>query len=109
FSAAVVLAWSTGNASFHPSIAIILDITPWAITFYTLTLVAASAYQFWDDLVKRPALVVGLLLDTLAVGVYAAFTVIWRHDSAFVPGAPVYVVTGALLLTTVALCYSCQK
>lgn len=86
-----------------------LDISPWAITFYSLTLVATTLYQIWDDLAKMPGRAVGLFLVAAGVSNYAAFTVIWRHDASFVPGTTVYLVAISLLLMAIAFCYSCQK
>jgi hypothetical protein len=105
-SLVVVGAWATGNPRFTPRLEIAVDVTPWALTFYSLTLIGSTFNEFWAKLGEHPALGVGLILNAMAVTLYASFMVIWRHDPTFTPGAPVYIVTLALLLISIWLCYT---
>lgn len=104
-SGVFVLAWQSGNPNFKPSMKIAVDVSPWALTFYTLALIGSTLNGLWPKISDHPGLGGSLILVAIAVGAYAGFMVIWRHDSTFVPGAPVYFVTGLLLLVAVVLCY----
>lgn len=108
-STLIIFAWTTGVPNFAPRIDVILDVSPWALTFYTLTLIGSTLNGFWAKLPDHPALGAALIAVASAVGIYAAFTIIWRHDNNFVPGAPVYLVTIILLIISVGLCYKSQS
>ena len=101
----VIMAWASGSPHFTPNIRIALDVSPWALTFYALTLIGSTLNEFWPKLATHPALGVALFLVAGSVTLYAAFMVIWRHDPAFVPGLPVYGVTIVLLFISVILCH----
>ena len=104
-SAIVVLAWQSGEPKFVINWHIILDVSPWTLTFYCITLIGASINALWPNLSDHPALVGSLMLVAIAVALYASFIVIWRHDPAFSPGTPVYIVTFILLAISIPLCY----
>ncbi|MFP6731886.1 MAG: hypothetical protein VCD50_17255 [Alphaproteobacteria bacterium] len=104
-SIVIILFWMSGNPNFAPRIDIILDVSPWALTFYTLTLIGSTLNGFWPKLPEHPVLGGALIAVAFVVGIYAAFTIIWRHDNSFTPGVPVYFVAIMLLLTAVGLCY----
>jgi len=108
-SAIVVLAWWTGQPQFPINWRIIVDVTPWALTFYCITLIGATMNDLWADLLAHPALGLSLMMVALAVALYAAFIVIWRHNPAFVPGTPVYVSTFILLGISIVLCHQGAK
>jgi hypothetical protein len=104
-SLVIVLLWRSGNPAFRMNMEVILDVSPWALTFYALTLIGSALNEKWDKLATHGVLVGALIVVALAVAVYASFIVIWRHDPRFVAGASVYFVTILLLLVSVALCH----
>lgn len=101
----VIGLWMSGNPDFVPDKRIILDVTPWALAFYTLALVGSSLNGLWPKLSKHTVIGAWLVILALVVMLYAALTVIWRHNGNFVAGAPVYYVTGCLLVLAVVLCH----
>ncbi len=105
-SAIVILAWMTGSPGFKPDMGIIVDVSPWALTFYMLGLIGSTIEGLWPKLSTHPVLGLSLIVVAFAVGLYAAFIVVWRHDSKFIPGLPVYFVTGLLFICSVALCHA---
>ena len=105
-SAATILLWMSGNPDFRPSMPIIVDLSPWALVFYTLTLLGATLNELWPKVSEHPTLGGFLAVTALAVGVYASFIVIWRHNSAWRPTGPVYVFTGVLLVVSVFLSHA---
>jgi hypothetical protein len=108
-SAAVVLAWWSGEQKFLINWHIIVDVSPWALTFYCITLIGATMNDLWPNLSAHPALGVALIIVALAVALYASFIVIWRHDPTFSPGTSVYVVTFMLLAISIPLCHEGTK
>lgn len=105
-SAIFILLWMSGNPGFKPSISLILDISPWALVFYTLTLLGATLNELWPNVSQHQMLGGSMGVTAFAVGVYAAFIVIWRHNATWQPGGPVYVVTGVLLAVSVFLSHA---
>ncbi len=101
----VAYAWASGNPGFRPSLSIAADVSPWALTFYSLTLIGSTLNDFWPKLTTKPVLGSALILVAVAVLLYTSFIVIWRHNPTFVPGKPVYGVTLVLLCSSVALCH----
>jgi len=95
----------TGNPDFKPNMKIIADVSPWALAFYTLTLVGSALNELWPKISQHQAIGLGLFIVSLAVTVYASFTVIWRHSGTFVPGESVYYVMLVLLGCAVWLCH----
>jgi hypothetical protein len=55
-SSMVIFAWVTGSPSFKPYFGIALDVSPWALTFYSLTLVGSTLNEFWPRLGNNTAL-----------------------------------------------------
>jgi hypothetical protein len=108
-SIGVVLLWQTGNPNFRISWPIILDVSPWALTFYCFTLIGTTMNDLWPNFKDRPILVIGLIVVALMVAIYASFMVIWRHDPNFRPGTNVYVVTFIFLGISIPLCYAGAK
>lgn len=105
-SAVVAMLWWTGDKNFQINWPLIVeDVTPWALTFYAITLIGATMNDFWSKLPRHPGLGLALILTAVAAAIYGAFIVIWRHNSAFSPGTGVYTVTFILLLISVGLCY----
>jgi len=109
-SVIVVLAWRSGQPQFPINWYLIVeDITPWALTFYCITLIGATMDDLWPELQQHPGLGLSLIMVALAVALYASFIVIWRHDRNFTPGVPVYVVTFLLLTLSIVLCHEGAK
>jgi hypothetical protein len=105
-SAIVVLLWSTGQPQFPINWTLVVgEMTPWALTFYCITLIGASMYNLLPTIAQRPALGGGLMFAAIAVSLYAGMIVIWRHDPTFNASVRVYAVTGGLLIFSVYLCH----
>ena len=108
-SAVAVIFWETINPNFKARWEVIFDVTPWALTFYTITLIGATMNDLWPKLGTHPGLGVGILAVGFSVGLYAALIVIRRHDQSFVPGTQGYAVTLILLALSVILCHQATK
>lgn len=108
-SAIVALVWETGQPAFHMDVKVIFDVTPWALIFFTMALLGSGFNDIWADLGNHRVLAIFLVVDVFAVLLYASFIVIWRHNSAFVPGNGVYVVTIILLAASIMLCHSAAR
>jgi len=102
-SGVVILMWISGNPEFQPSIPVMLDVSPWALVFFTLTLLGGTLNELSQNRTQHPTLNWSLEVTALAVGIYAAFIVIWRHNANWHAGQPVYVVTIILLVISVFL------
>jgi len=108
-SAIFAFAWSTGPNTFSPDLAIIVDITPRALSFYCLVLISISVSQIWHKLSANPFVGGSAIVMGALVAVYYAFTVVWRHDTAYMPSAETYYVTLVLTIGSVIVCHMCQR
>jgi hypothetical protein len=108
-SALVVLAWQSGNPSFKADWSVVLDVTPWALTFYTVTLIGSTMNDLWPKLGNHKGLGSSLMMVAFSVTLYASLIVIWRHDASFIPGRSVYMVTFILLGISVVLCHRASE
>ena len=105
-SGVIILLWMSSRPYFMPNLSIIMDVSPWALTFYSLTLIGATLNELWPKFSNHRSLGVWLICVAFAVGLYASFIVVWRHDDSFTPTpAGVYFVTLLLLMAAVALCH----
>ena len=102
-SVLVIGLWATGTVTFEPKWSVVVDISPWALVFFSLTLLGATLNELWPRVSSHPTLTLNLALTAFAVALYAAFIAIWRHDVNWKPGPAVYWVTGALFVLAVAL------
>lgn len=96
--------WSLAD-TFHPELKVLVDLTPWALATYSLTLVGSALRIFWPQFLTRSWLGVGLIVVAGADTIYYAFMVIRRHDPAFAVSSSAYVVTGVLVSASILLCY----
>jgi hypothetical protein len=101
----VALSWSTGPTNFKMRADVILDVTPWALLFYSITLICVTMNDFWPKLSRHPVLGWGLIGIAIAASVYSSFIVIWRHDPHFETTSPIYFVTLMLLFPCIILCH----
>jgi hypothetical protein len=108
-SALAVLFWESIEPTFKTKWDVIVDVTPWALTFYTITLIGATMNDLWPKLGDHPTLGVSILIVGFSVGLYAALIVIRRHDPTFVPGTQGYTLTLILLILSVILCHQATK
>lgn len=105
-AALFIWLWSTGDARFTPDYGnAIANVSPWALTFYSLTLLGSTLHAFLPKMNKHQGLGISMIVVALAVCVYAGFIAVWRHNSGFEPGVQVYGVTLVLLLITITICY----
>lgn len=102
------LWWSVDNG-FGPNLAVIIDLTPWAIAIYSLTLIGSTFQTFWPNHSKRPALTAWLIGITAANLVYFAFLVVKRHNAAYAPPTSAYYVAGILMFVAIVFCYRASK
>ena len=101
-----VLLWSTGAKGFTPDYGkVIGNVSPWALTFYSLTLIGSTFHAFLPKFKDHIGLGIFIIIVGGAVCVYASFIAVWSHDSNFVPGIEVYFVTVVLLVASIWLCY----
>jgi hypothetical protein len=101
----VVFFWWTAKPDFTIDWHIVLDLTPWVLTFYTTTLISATMADFSPKFSNHLVLGSSLLAAGFAVALYASLIVLLRHDPAFKPGGGVYFMTILLLLVSVGLCH----
>jgi hypothetical protein len=106
FSGIAMLLWKSGNPAFKPDLHVLLDVSPWALTFYSLTLISSTMNEFWKNISEHPMLGGSLITVAIAVGLYASFIVIWRHDSHFTSRPPIYGVALLLLVVSVVLSHA---
>jgi hypothetical protein len=105
----VALLWETGQPNFHMNWKVIIDVTPWALTFFTMALLGSGFNDIWRDLGQQQATAAFLVVDAIAVLIYASFIVIWRHSPNFEPGTGVYVLTLILLASSVVVCHEAAR
>ena len=105
----VALGWSTGPTQFHMKPEVILDVTPWALLFYSITLICVTMNDLWPNLNQHPVLGWGLIGVAIVASIYASMIVIWRHDPKFESSGPIYFVTLLLLLVSIILCHQSAK
>jgi hypothetical protein len=105
-SAAVVSLWQMGPRSFPIDWSIVCDdVSPWALSFYCVTLICVTMHDFWPEISKHPVLGGAMIVVAFAVAVYASFIVVWRHDTTFHPGTKLWQIAFVFLVTVVALCH----
>jgi hypothetical protein len=105
-SLAFIGLWSTGDPAFVPDYAnAIAEVTPWALIFYSIALLGSTLHAFWPILNRYAVLGTVMIVEAIAVCVYAGFIAVWRHDLAFQPGVGVYATTVILLVATVSTCH----
>jgi cation transport ATPase len=108
-SALFAYAWGTGQRNFSPRLDIIADVTPSALTFYSLALLSITLSSFWHKVQDSPFVTLTALLVAVLVAVYYSFTVVWRHASDYSPTAETYYVTLLLTLVTIIICSICER
>jgi hypothetical protein len=101
----VALFWTTGPTNFNMRPDVILDVTPWALLFYSITLVCVTMNDLWPRIGRHQMLGWGLITTAIAASVYASFIVIWRHDPHFKSTGPIYLVTLILVAASIILCH----
>ena len=97
--------WWSLTSDFTPSLSILIDITPWALATYSLTLLSTTIGRFWDRLPTHKWVGIGLIVAALFDGIYYAFMVIKRHDPAFEVTSSSYYVMVVLVGAAILLCY----
>ena len=63
----VALLWETGQPNFHMNWKVIVDVTPWALTFFTMALIGSGFNDIWADLGKNQATAAFLVVDAIGV------------------------------------------
>ena len=101
--------WLSGQPKFQMNWHVIVDVTPWALTFFTMGMLGNGFNDIWDQRATRGALFFFLIVEAAAVLIYASFIVIWRHDPNFVAPPSVYVLTIMILITSGFSCYFAAK
>ena len=99
----IVLLWQTGMPDFVPQWNIVLDASPWTLTFYTLALFGAALNELWPR-ISAQKLLGGLLIGLASLAqIFVAFLVVWRHNVAYTPNRNVYLCAVGMLLGAVLL------
>ena len=101
-SALFVLCWMTLSPDFTPDFRVVIDVTPWAIAVYSLTLIGGAF-----DRSRKLDLAHTLQLCGAATAnaVYYSMLVIKRHDPHFVVTWSAYSVTLVLMFCSIVICY----
>jgi hypothetical protein len=97
--------WWSLSADFSPNLSILIDVTPWALATYSLTLLSTTLGRFWDRLPAHKWLGAGLIVAALFDGIYYAFMVIKRHEPGFEVTSSSYYVMTVLVAAAILLCY----
>jgi hypothetical protein len=105
-SAIAATLWWSGRPDFHLNWRVIIDVTPWALIFYCITLIGAALNDLVPEFSERPGIGVGLIIAALAVSLYGGFIVIWRHDEPFTIPISVWITTFVFLAISIGLCHS---
>jgi hypothetical protein len=101
----VALLWETGQPNFHMNWRVVVDVTPWALIFFTMALIGSGINEVWGRVDQKQATFLALFVDAAAVLIYASFIVIWRHEPNFEPGTGVYALTIILLMASIVICH----
>jgi hypothetical protein len=102
-SAMCVLAWESLDPTFVPDWRLVIDLTPWAIAVYSLTLIGSTFDRAWGKVGAGPLSLLWIVAGLNAI--YYAFLVIRRHDPQFVVHQGAYFVTGVLMVVSILICY----
>jgi hypothetical protein len=74
---AMVAMWTTGDPTFQIKWSLLFDeVTPWALTFYSITLIGVTMHDFWPKISSHFGLCFGLFLTAAGVSVYEAYIII---------------------------------
>jgi hypothetical protein len=104
-SAVFVYFWWTLTSNFIPALSVVIDLTPWALATYVLTLIGTTIRTFVNRWAEQPKLGAALAVVAFADTVYYAFMVIQRHDASFTPSPSVYYTMAILVFASIILCY----
>lgn len=109
-SAVVVFFWWTLDDGFHFEWAPIWeDVTPWALTFYAITLIGATMDDFLPKWQEHKVLGWGMIAVGAASAIYSAMLVLARINLHTKPGTGVYVATFILVIISIGVCYRGAK
>jgi hypothetical protein len=100
-----VYFWWTLDPNFTPASSVVIDLTPWALATYVLTLIGTTIRAFGNRWTEQPKLGVALACVAFADTVYYAFMVIQRHNASFAPSPSVYYTMVILVFAAIILCY----
>ncbi len=92
----------------HPppfSLEVLVDLTPWTLTFFSLTLIAHSLRRLWPHIEAQKVPFVAIIGVAFVVALYAGFIVQWRHET-WKPDLRVYSVAAILTLVSVWFCHA---
>lgn len=104
-----ILLWWTQNPQKVPNYSVALELTPSALTFYGIVLIASTLIDFWPKVGQHalPALA-AILVAGVLVANYAILAVS-KQNSGYVPTDQA--VFAALILggATIAICTICKR
>jgi len=75
-SCLIVLLWQTGMPDFVPQWSVVLDTSPWTLTFYTLALIGAALNELWPRISAQKALGGSLIGLASLAQIFVAFLLI---------------------------------
>jgi hypothetical protein len=108
-SAVAVFFWWTVEPAFSLDWHTLVNVSPWVLTFYCITLIGSTINDRWQKLADHQVLRGVLLAVVGTVAIYNAVIVIKRNDPHFTPGTSVYFVTLVLLVVSIGLCHHTSK
>jgi hypothetical protein len=108
-SALAVFSWWTVEPAFSLDWHVLVDVSPWALTFYCVTLISATINDRSHRLESHKVVRVSLMVVAGAVAIYNAIVVIKRNDPHFTPGTSLYFFTLFLLAISIGLCHHASK
>ena len=98
-----------GRPEFEPSLAVIVDLTPRALTFYTLALICVTLSDFWPHISRHKVVGASTVFIGALVSALYAKIVVWRHDAAYEPSGGAFVVASILTLAAIYFCGECKR
>jgi hypothetical protein len=88
---------------------ILADTSPWALAFFSLTLIGSALHDLWLGNPRSP-LVGFLMVVGLFVAIFASYLVYWRQtESDFTPGAPIYYTMVVFFFGSIGLCHEAAR
>lgn len=102
----VMILWATGPMPLPLAWSVVIDITPWTLTFFAVTLLSTSLRRSRANEAVRDGLFWVLLLQAAISAFYFSCFVIWRHVHNYNPGVGAYFLSTILALSAVRTCHA---
>jgi hypothetical protein len=104
FVAALLLKTMQHDVSLNRDV--IVDVTPWALIFFTLALLGGGFNDVWPTLGRHKILFGFLVVEAVVVLMYVETTVSWRlQHPGVAPDVGVWVAAFIMLVASILLCH----